>query len=108
MQTRTLLLLAAGVAAALLPAAPAAAQTIREGMTEAQVRGALGEPAAVRRTGDGWTYLFYLNGCAVRCGSDDVVFLREGRVATAVFRTPRRRFAGPAPASALEGEAGAS
>jgi preprotein translocase subunit Sec61beta len=106
MQTRSLWLLAAGFAA-LLPAAPAAAQTVREGMTEAQVRGALGDPAQVRRTGDGWTYLFYQNGCAVRCGSDDVVFLREGRVATAVFRTPRRRFAGPAPATALEGAAGA-
>lgn len=106
MQTRKLLLLAA--AAALLPSAPAAAQTVRAGMTEAQVRSTLGEPAAVRRAGDGWTYLFYLNGCAVRCGSDDVVFLQEDRVVTAVFRTPRRRFAGPAPASVLEGAPAAS
>ena len=100
MQTRRLLFLAAGLAALLLPA-PAAAQTVRAGMTEAQVRAALGAPAAVRTT-DGWSYLFYLNGCAVRCGSDDVVFLREGRVVTAVFRTPRRRFAGPSPTQVLE------
>lgn len=100
MQTRRLLFLAAGLAALLLPA-PASAQTVRAGMTEAQVRSTLGAPAAVRRADD-WSYLFYLNGCAVRCGSDDVVFLREGRVVTAVFRTPRRRFQGPAPTQVLE------
>jgi hypothetical protein len=102
MQTSKLLFLAAGLAV-LLPSAPAAAQTVRAGMTESQVRSALGEPAATRRSDDGWSYLFYLNGCAVRCGSDDVVFLQEGRVVTAVFRTPRRRFAGPAASSVLEG-----
>ncbi|HEX2187689.1 MAG TPA: outer membrane protein assembly factor BamE, partial [Longimicrobiaceae bacterium] len=106
MQTRTILLAAA--AAALLPSAPAAAQTVRAGMTETQVRSALGEPAVARRSDDGWSYLFYQNGCAVRCGSDDVVFLRDGRVVTAVFRTPRRSFAGPAPAAVLEGASGAS
>ncbi len=101
MQSRKLLFLAAALAA-FLPASPAGAQTIRAGMTEAQVRSTLGEPAATRRDDQGWTYLFYLNGCAVRCGSDDVVFLRDDRVVTAVFRTARRRFSGPAPASALE------
>lgn len=104
MQSRKLLFLAAGIAA-LLPSAPAAAQTVRAGMTETQVRSVLGEPAATRRSADGWTYLFYLNGCAVRCGSDDVVFLQGDRVVTAVFRTPRRRYAGPAPAAVLEGAA---
>ncbi len=101
MQTSKLLFLAAGLA--VLPCAPAAAQTVRAGMTETQVRSALGEPAATRRSDDGWSYLFYLNGCAVRCGSDDVVFLQGDRVVTAVFRTPRRRFAGPAASSVLEG-----
>lgn len=105
MQTSKLLFLAAG-AALLLPSAPAA-QTVRAGMTESQVRSALGEPAAMRRSDDGWSYLFYLNGCAVRCGSDDVVFLQEGRVVTAVFRTGRRRFAGPAASSVLEGSSAA-
>jgi hypothetical protein len=101
MRTSKLLFPAAGLA--ILLAVPAAAQTVRAGMTESQVRSALGAPAATRRAPDGWSYLFYLNGCAVSCGSDDVVFLREDRVVTAVFRTPRRRFAGPAPAAVLEG-----
>lgn len=105
MQMSKLLFLAAGFA--LLPSAPAAAQTVRAGMTETQVRSALGAPAATRRSDDGWTYLFYLNGCAVRCGSDDVVFLQGDRVVTAVFRTPRRRFAGPAAAQVLEGSSAA-
>ena len=103
MRTRTLWSLA--LVAALLSAAPAAAQTIRPGMTADQVRGALGDPALVRDAGE-WSYLFYSNGCAVRCGSDDVVFLREGRVVAAVFRTRRRRFAGPGASLALESAPG--
>jgi hypothetical protein len=83
-------------------AAPAAAQgSIRAGMTADEVRAAFGPPATVRQT-DGWTYLFYHNGCPRRCGSDDVVFLQEGRVVAAVLRTARRRFAGPPAAAALE------
>ena len=105
MQMSKLLFLAAGFS--LLPSAPAAAQTVRAGMTETQVRSALGAPAAERRSGDGWTYLFYHNGCAVRCGSDDVVFLQGDRVVTAVFRTERRRFAGPAAAGVLEARSSA-
>lgn len=97
---RKTLLIASGVA--LLLAAPAAGQTVRAGMTLSEVRGTLGDPAAVRVAGD-WTYLFYANGCPVRCGSDDVVFLRDGQVVSAVFRTRRRRFVGPAAASVLEG-----
>ena len=94
------------MAAVLLAAAsPAAAQTISPGMTTAQVRGALGDPVTVREVGD-WSYLYYLNGCAVRCGSDDVVFIRNDRVVAAVFRTGRRRFAGPVAGVALDGTAG--
>jgi hypothetical protein len=103
MRTRTLCTLALG--AALLSAAPAAAQTIRTGMTADQVRATLGDPALVRSAG-GWSYLFYSNGCAVRCGSDDVVFLQEGRVVAAVFRTRGRRFAGPGASRALEAAPG--
>lgn len=103
MQIRPLLL----AAALLLLAAPAAAQTVRAqtvraGMTAAEVRAALGQPALVREVGE-WTYLYYANGCAPRCGSDDVVFVQGGRVVAAVFRTPRRRFVGPPPSAALEG-----
>lgn len=89
------------VAAALVLGAPAAAQTISQGMTTAQVRAALGEPVTVRTAGD-WSYLYYLNGCAVRCGSDDVVFVQNDRVVAAVFRTDRRRFAGPSAVAALD------
>ncbi|MBD0318761.1 MAG: outer membrane protein assembly factor BamE, partial [Gemmatimonadetes bacterium] len=89
--------------AALLAAcaAPAAAQTITPGMSSAQVQSVLGAPVVARQSGD-WSYLYYLNGCAVRCGSDDVVFLQNDRVVTAVFRTGRRRFAGPRADATLE------
>ncbi|HLL81605.1 MAG TPA: outer membrane protein assembly factor BamE, partial [Longimicrobium sp.] len=74
------------LAVALLAAAsPAAAQTISPGMTTAQVRSLLGAPVTVRSVGE-WSYLYYLNGCAVRCGSDDVVFIQNDRVVAAVFR----------------------
>jgi hypothetical protein len=94
------------VAAALVLGAPAAAQTISQGMTTAQVRAALGEPVTVRSAGD-WSYLYYLNGCAVRCGSDDVVFVQNDRVVAAVFRTDRRRFSGPGAVAALDRADGA-
>ncbi|CAN5176673.1 hypothetical protein BH23GEM4_BH23GEM4_07820 [soil metagenome] len=84
-------------------AAPAVAQrTVGAGMTEAEVVSALGAPSSVRQAGT-WTYLFYANGCSPRCGSADVVFLQEGRVVTALFRTRARSFSGPAPAVALRG-----
>jgi hypothetical protein len=90
-------------AALALAASPALAQggTISQGMTAEQVRGVFGAPVAVRTSGE-WTYWYYLNGCPVRCGSDDVVFFREDRVVAAVLRTPRRRFAGPRANDALE------
>lgn len=101
MKTRMLAL--AGV---LLAAAPAAAQrTISPGMSEAQVRAVLGTPATTRAT-DGWKYLYYHNGCPVRCGSDDVVFLQNDRVVAAVFRTGARRFTGAAPDEALQAAGG--
>jgi hypothetical protein len=94
------------LAVALLAAtSPAAAQTISPGMTSSQVRSILGDPVTVRNAGD-WSYLYYLNGCAVRCGSDDVVFIQNDRVVAAVFRTGRRRFAGPVAGVALDGTAG--
>ncbi len=94
------------LAVALLAAAsPAAAQTISPGMTSSQVRSLLGEPVTVRSVGD-WSYLYYLNGCAVRCGSDDVVFIQNDRVVAAVFRKGSRRFAGPVAGVALDGTAG--
>jgi hypothetical protein len=96
---RTLILT---LSASLLMAVPLSGQqvrTISPGMTAEEVRNVLGAPAVVRDQGE-WQYLFYTNRCLPRCGSDDVVFLREGRVAAAVLRSPQRRFAGP-PASAV-------
>jgi hypothetical protein len=76
--------------AAAAKAAPSV-PTIARGMSESEVRAAFGEPVTSRTVGR-WTYLFYLNGCGGRCGSDDVVMLEAGQVVTAVLRTPERRF----------------
>ncbi|HET6764992.1 MAG TPA: hypothetical protein VFH27_15010 [Longimicrobiaceae bacterium] len=83
-------------------AAPAAAQqgSIRAGMSPDEVRAAFGAPARTRDEGD-WSYWFYNNGCPVRCGSDDVVFLQNGKVVAAVLRTGVRNFEGPAASSAI-------
>jgi hypothetical protein len=84
-------------------ASPLAGQqlaTISAGMTAAEVRATFGPPAVVRE-GDGWTYFFYTNRCLPRCGTDDTVFLQDGRVVAAVLHAPARRFEGPAAADAL-------
>jgi hypothetical protein len=90
---RRCLLLCAGVLA--FAAAPAAAQdttnTIRPGMTEADVRSRWGEPAAVRRLND-WTYMFYANG--QRHYGMDLVMLQGGQVMDAVVRAPEHVFLG--------------
>lgn len=96
---RSILLAALGILGAVT-AAPAQ-PLIQAGMTVDQVRAQFGAPAATRAAGE-WTYLYYHNGCPNRCGSDDVVFMRDGRVVAAVLRTGRRRFAGPGAATALE------
>ncbi|HEX2206686.1 MAG TPA: hypothetical protein VHG93_03335 [Longimicrobium sp.] len=100
-------MLLAGAAMLLSAAAtPAQAQsTIAPGMTTEQVRDRFGAPATTRAQGD-WTYWYYLNGCPISCGSDDVVFFQNDRVVAAVLRTARRRFAGPAPDDALGRAAG--
>jgi hypothetical protein len=97
------LLLLAGVL--LVSAAPSGVRaqsgTISPGMTAEQVRGVFGSPATVREAGE-WTYWYYHNGCPRSCGSDDVVFLRDGRVVAAVLRTARRRISGPHAHEAIE------
>jgi hypothetical protein len=96
---RKSMLLAAGALA--LAAAPAAGQTIAQGMTPAQVQSEFGAPATTREAG-AWTYWYYHNGCPRRCGSDDVVFFQNDRVVAAVLRTGHRRFAGPRVDEALQ------
>jgi hypothetical protein len=81
-------------------------RTIAPGQTMDEVRGALGPPNVVREA-DGWTYFFYTNRCLPRCGTDDTVFFREGRVVSAVLHAPSRRYSGPAAAAALGRETAA-
>jgi hypothetical protein len=95
---KAMLLAAVALGAA---AAPAAGQTISQGMTTEQVRSAFGAPATSRAAGE-WTYWYYHNGCPVRCGSDDVVFFQHDRVVTAVLRTGRRRYTGTRADNALQ------
>lgn len=88
------------VLGAVAMAAPAAGQTIAQGMTPAEVRAEFGSPARARDAG-AWTYWYYNNGCPNRCGSDDVVFFQNERVVAAVLRTPRRAWRGPRADDAL-------
>lgn len=98
-------MLLAGAAMLLTAATPALGQiTISPGMSTEQVRDRFGAPATTRTQGD-WAYWYYLNGCPIRCGSDDVVFFQNDRVVAAVLRTSRRRFAGPAADDALNAAA---
>ncbi len=82
---------------ALFLAVPALAQdaTVRidPGMTRAQVIELLGRPAT-ERSSNGFTYLFYINGCERTCGMNDLVTLRGDSVTDAIFRAPNREFTG--------------
>ncbi|HEX6751694.1 MAG TPA: hypothetical protein VF092_30655 [Longimicrobium sp.] len=78
---------------------------IAPGMNAQQVRGIFGAPARTRDAGE-WSYWFYSNGCPNRCGSDDVVFFRNGQVVTAVLRSRARAISGPAAADVLDDEGG--
>jgi hypothetical protein len=73
--------------------AQAEPQTIKPGMTEAEVRAAWGEPLTARKAGP-MTYLYYRNDCHKRCGTHDVVFLEGGQVIDAIVRDSRRRYDG--------------
>ncbi len=79
-----------------LSAATAPAQTpatIDPGMTREQVVGRLGQPLS-SRSYDGYTYLFYRNGCEKKCGMNDIVVLDSGKVVDAVFRSSKRHYSG--------------
>lgn len=77
----------AGVAPAQTPA------TIDPGMTQEQVVAHLGQPLS-SRSYDGYTYLFYRNGCERTCGMNDIVVLDSGKVVDAVFRSKKRHYSG--------------
>jgi len=90
---RSLLALAllAGLAASL--AAQEDANSLRPGMSDADVRSRWGEPAAVRRANE-WTFLFYANGMERSVGWYDVVFLQNGQVVNAIVRGVGHTYAG--------------
>jgi hypothetical protein len=74
---------------------PAHGQTasIDPGMSRAEVVERLGTPVGERKTGQ-FTYLFYRNGCEIRCGMQDLVILQDDMVVDAIFRSPNRTYSG--------------
>jgi hypothetical protein len=88
-----LLGLAIGTAPARLAAQQPRTVAIDPGMTRDQVVTRLGTPDTESHFG-GFTYLFYENGCIVKCGIDDVVVLDKDIVTDAIFRSPKRVFTG--------------
>ena len=67
--------------------------TIAPDMSEREVYSLWGAPIAVRRQGE-MTYLYYRNGCEFTCGTEDVVFLQNGKVVDAVLRWPGHGYSG--------------
>jgi len=87
---------ATALAAILLSASSAAAQqtqTIRPGMTTAEVQTVFGAPEAMSYRGP-FTYYFYDNGCERSCGFLDLVIFQDGQVVDAVLRARWRDYAG--------------
>lgn len=86
-----LMLAVLGVVATL----PAHAQTgsIDPGMSKAEVIERLGKPVGERQSGQ-YSYLFYRNGCEIKCGMQDLVILQDDMVIDAIFRSPNRTFTG--------------
>ena len=66
---------------------------IDPGMTRAQVVERLGKPAT-ERASNGFTYLFFINGCERTCGMNDLVTLKGDSVVDAIFRAPSRVYSG--------------
>jgi hypothetical protein len=66
---------------------------IDPGMTRAQVVERLGTPAT-ERASNGFTYLFFINGCERTCGMNDLVTLKGDSVVDAIFRAPSRVYSG--------------
>jgi hypothetical protein len=67
--------------------------TVAPGMAEKDVYSLWGAPIAVRRQGE-MTFLYFRNGCEYSCGTEDVVFLKNGRVVDAVLRWPGHGYSG--------------
>jgi hypothetical protein len=67
--------------------------TVAPGMVEKDIYSLWGAPIAVRRQGD-MTFLYFRNGCEYSCGTEDVVFLKNGQVVDAVLRWPGHGYSG--------------
>ena len=67
--------------------------TISPGMTEQQVRDALGSPDN-RSSRDQFTYYFYANNCHVECGMADLVIFQGGQLVDAILRARWRTYTG--------------
>jgi hypothetical protein len=80
---------------AVVAVLPAHGQTasVDPGMSRAEVVERLGKPVGERKTGE-FTYLFYRNGCEIRCGMQDLVILQDDMVVDAIFRSPNRTYNG--------------
>lgn len=75
------------------PWTPTHTGLVRPGMTQQEVIDTWGAPEAERASGN-WTFLYFRNGCEIRCGTFDVVFLQGGQVVDAVVRGPGHDYAG--------------
>ena len=67
--------------------------TIAPGMGEKDIFSLWGPPIAVRHQGE-MTFLYFRNGCEYTCGTEDVVFLKNGQVVDAVLRWPGHGYSG--------------
>src|SRR5260370_6392311 len=67
--------------------------TIAPAMSEREIYGLWGAPAAVRRAGQ-YTYLFFRNRCEYTCGTMDVVTLKDGKVVEPSLRWDGHRYSG--------------
>lgn len=75
------------------PWTPLHTGTVNPGMTREDVIAVWGEPVT-ERVADGRGYMYFRNGCEVRCGTHDVVFLDGGQVVDAIVRGSGHDYAG--------------
>ncbi len=75
------------------PWTPVHSGTVNPGMTREDVIAVWGDPVT-ERVADGRGYMYFRNGCEVRCGTYDVVFLDGGQVVDAIVRGSGHVYAG--------------
>jgi hypothetical protein len=75
------------------PWTPVHTGTVNPGMTREDVIGVWGDPVT-ERVADGRGYMYFRNGCEVRCGTYDVVLFDGGQVVDAIVRGSGHVYAG--------------